>query len=98
MEEEYVVVLTIEGRAGMDILSAVKVKASNGEAALLAGAKLCIKVETEKPDEGMMECENCEDILNDVKETLEKCRGGYMAGSDEFMFISTRLRDGTKEA
>lgn len=96
MEEEYVVVMTLEGRTGTHIIGAVKVEAKDGKDALLTGAKLLVKTDVEN-DDGMLEKEDGKYVLDDVKETLEKCKGGYEAGSDEFMFIATRLQDGIKE-
>lgn len=97
-KEEYVVVMTLEGRAGLHIIGAVKVKEKDGEDALLTGAELLIETATKDADGMIRDKKESGYILNDVKDTIEKCKGGYEAGSDEFLFISTKLQDGIKEA
>lgn len=90
MAEKFVTVMTLEGRAGIHICGAVEGEAENGKDALLTGAELLIEMQARDSD-GYIEEGDCRFVLDDVKESLEECKGGYEAGSDEFLFLTTRL-------
>ncbi len=95
MAEKFVTVMTLEGRAGMHICGAVEGEAENGKDALLTGAELLIEMQV-KDSDGYLEEEDRESVLDDVKASLEKCKGGYEAGSDEFLFLTTHLSPAKK--